>query len=240
MAARTGAQTAAIEDELRARIIADPALVLEDRDLMRALVSASEAQMGRNIVDLRGLAMERLEARLDRLEDTHRAVIAAAYDNLSGTNQIHRAILRMLDPEQFEGFLHTLGHDVAEILRVDAIRLVLESTERGADPSLSRIGDVLRVVEPGFIASYMQQGRGTPPRPVLLRQNIPATDALYGPASVDMRSEALMKLDLGRGRMAGMLAMGSEDPHLFKPGQGTDLLAFFAGIFERSMRRWLS
>ncbi len=239
MAARTGAQTVAIEDELRARIIADPAIVLEDRDLMRALVGASEAQMGRNIVDLRGLAMERLEARLDRLEETHRAVIAAAYDNLSGTNQIHRAILRMLDPEQFEGFLQTLGNDVAEILRVDAIKLVLESTEGGGDASLERIGAVLRVVEPGFIATYMQQGRGSQ-RPVLLRQNIPATDALYGPASVDMRSEALMKLDLGRGRMAGMLAMGSEDPHLFKPGQGTDLLAFFAGIFERSMRRWLS
>ncbi len=207
---------------------------------MRALVGASEAQMGRNIVDLRGLAMERLEARLDRLEDAHRAVIAAAYDNLSGTNQIHRAILRMLDPDQFEGFLHTLGHDVADILRVDAIRLVLESTERDADPALSRIGDVLCVVEPGFVASYMAQGRQAPPRNVVLRQNIPATDRLYGPGAVDLRSEALMKLDLGKGRMTGMLAMGSEDPHLFKPGQGTDLLAFFAGIFERSMRHWLS
>ncbi|MEO1798469.1 MAG: DUF484 family protein, partial [Pseudomonadota bacterium] len=34
--------------------------------------------------------------------------------------------------------------------------------------------------------------------------------------------------------------MGSEDPHLFSPNQGTDLLEFFGGIFERTMRRWLS
>jgi uncharacterized protein YigA (DUF484 family) len=34
--------------------------------------------------------------------------------------------------------------------------------------------------------------------------------------------------------------MGAEDPHQFKPGQGTDLLAFFGGVFERAMRRWLS
>ena len=54
--------------------------------------------MGGNIVDIRGIAMERLEHRLDRLEDTHRSVIAAAYENLAGTNQIHRAILRMMDP----------------------------------------------------------------------------------------------------------------------------------------------
>jgi hypothetical protein len=33
--------------------------------------------------------------------------------------------------------------------------------------------------------------------------------------------------------------MGSEDPHLFKPAQGTDLLTFFGGVFERQMRRWL-
>jgi uncharacterized protein YigA (DUF484 family) len=33
--------------------------------------------------------------------------------------------------------------------------------------------------------------------------------------------------------------LGSEDPHLFTPQQGTDLLSFFAGSFERTMRRWL-
>ncbi len=39
--------------------------------------------------------------------------------------------------------------------------------------------------------------------------------------------------------MPGMLAMGSEDPHMFHPNQGLDLLAFFAAAFERTMRRWL-
>ena len=36
------------------------------------------------------------------------------------------------------------------------------------------------------------------------------------------------------------LAMGAEDPHMFGPQQGTDLLTFFTGVLERSMRRWLS
>jgi uncharacterized protein YigA (DUF484 family) len=49
-----------------------------------------------------------------------------------------------------------------------------------------------------------------------------------------------MKLDFGPGRLPGLLVMGSEDPHQFKPTHGTDLLAFFAGVFERTMRRWLS
>jgi uncharacterized protein YigA (DUF484 family) len=48
-----------------------------------------------------------------------------------------------------------------------------------------------------------------------------------------------MKVDVGAGRLPGMLVFGSEDPHQFKPTHGTDLLAFFAGVFERMMRRWL-
>ena len=78
--------TPQIDDTLRERIIAQPDVILEDQDLMRALIAANERAMGGNIVDLRGIAMERLEARLDRLEDTHRSVIAAAYENLAGTN----------------------------------------------------------------------------------------------------------------------------------------------------------
>jgi hypothetical protein len=37
-----------------------------------------------------------------------------------------------------------------------------------------------------------------------------------------------------------MLVLGAEDPHQFKPTQGADLLAFFADVFERVMRRWLA
>jgi uncharacterized protein YigA (DUF484 family) len=48
-----------------------------------------------------------------------------------------------------------------------------------------------------------------------------------------------MKLDLGPNRLPGMLVFASEDPNQFKSTQGTDLLAFFAGTFERAMRRWL-
>ena len=109
-----------LTDDVRSRIMSDPAALLEDKDIMRALVAANEKTMGGNIVDLRGIAMERLEARLDRLEDTHRNVIAAAYENLAGTNQINRAILRMMDATQFEPFLRELRGEVSDILR-DAI-----------------------------------------------------------------------------------------------------------------------
>ena len=200
-----------IDDALREAIITRPDVILDDKDLMHALIAANERAMGGNIVDLRGLAMERLEARLDRLEDTHRSVIAAAYENLAGTNQVHRAILRMLDPLEFEPFLRDLGGE----------------------------GDVLNVAEPGFIDDYLTQGRGGTVRQVTLRQVQDADEEVYGDDGNWIRSEACLKLDFGEGRLPGLLVMGAEDPHMFGPQQGTDLLAFFTGGFERAMRRWL-
>lgn len=231
-----------IEQDVRDRLLAEPELLLEDRDVMAALIAANERAMGANIVDLRGIAMERLENRLDRLEDTHRSVIAAAYENLAGTNQVHRAILQMLDPLEFEEFLKTLASDVAATLRVDCVRLVLESAQAEDSPALLRkLGDVLYVAEPGFIGDYLSGGRNFPLRPVVLRQVMPAdTPGIYGDRAAWIRSEALMRLDFGAGRLPGMLVLGAEDPHQFKPTHGTDLLAFFAGVFERTMRRWLS
>lgn len=229
-----------LDDMLRSAIIAKPDAILDDQDVMHALIAANEKTMGGNIVDLRGIAMERLESRLDRLEDTHRSVIAAAYENLSGTNLIHKAILRMLDPTEFEVFLRDLGGEVAELLRVDAITLVLESVQNDNDPAVRRLGDVLTVAEPGFTDDYLTHGRGGNARQVTLRQVQGASAQVYGEAADWIRSEACLKLNFGQGRLPGMLVMGAEDPHQFTPHQGTDLLGFFAGVFERSMRHWLS
>lgn len=229
-----------LDDSLREAIMSKPDAILDDQDVMHALIAANEKSMGGNIVDLRGIAMERLESRLDRLEDTHRSVIAAAYENLAGTNQIHRAILRMLDPVDFEVFLRDLGGEVAEILRVDAVVLVLESAQTDDDPVVERLGDVLRVTQAGFCDEYLTHGRGGQVRQVTLRQVQAAETEVYGKSADWIRSEACLKLDFGPGRLPGMLVLGAEDPHQFSPQQGTDLMSFFAGVFERSMRRWLS
>ncbi|WP_195818548.1 DUF484 family protein [Roseobacter sp. MH60115] len=229
-----------IEDALREAIISQPDVILDDKDVMNALIAANERSMGANIVDLRGIAMDRMETRLDRLEDTHRSVIAAAYENLAGTNQIHRAILRMLDPVDFEPFLQDLGGEVAEILRVDAVRLVLETAQGEEGLTLSGLGDVLTVADPGYVEGYVTQARGGAARQVTLRQVESGSEKLYGEQAARIRSEACLTLDFGADRLPGLLLLGAEDTHMFGPQQGTDLLVFFTGVFERIMRRWLS
>lgn len=229
--------SATLESQLREAILAKPDAVLDDQLLMNALVAANERAMGSNVVDLRGIAMERMAARLDRLEDTHRSVIAAAYDNLAGTNLIHRAVLQLLEPRDFNAFLACLEQEMPEILRVQALALVLETAQPGGTEVERRSG-ALKLTGPGFTASYA--GQPGSERPVILRQTQGGSPRVYGQNAEWIRSEACLMLNLGEGRLPGMLVMGSEDPHQFAPVQGTDLLAFFGGVFERAMRSWLS
>jgi uncharacterized protein YigA (DUF484 family) len=209
---------------------------------MRALIHATEKTMGGNIIDIRGIAMERLETQLDRLEDTHRSVIAAAYDNLAGTIQIQRAILRIMDALDFPTFISNLEDDVREILRVDCISLVFESRKKDAASFKAKLGnnDIIKVVPAGFINVYLTQGRSAPVRDVVLRKVIERPGEIFDPNMELIKSEAALKLGFGAGRLPGMLLLGAEDPHQFSQQQGTDLLAFFAGFFERAMRRWLA
>jgi uncharacterized protein YigA (DUF484 family) len=55
-----------------------------------------------------------------------------------------------------------------------------------------------------------------------------------------MGSEACLQLDFGAGTLPGLLILAAKDAEQFSPAQGTDLLTFFATIFERALRRWLA
>ena len=237
----TMTETAALA--IRDQILSDPGLILEDHELMRALLQADRSAQGRNVVDLRGVLVDRLEERLDRLEDTHREVLAAAYENVAGMNQVHRACLALLEPADFAGFLKVLTRDVAPILGVEVIRLGLEAPAAEPGASLGPEGPLHGVVvalPAGGVDAYVTQGRGLGARRVTLRQLAMASPDIYGGEAAEIRSEALLRLDLGDGNLGGLLAFGATDGQRFHPDQGTDLLAFFGGVFERSLRRWLA
>jgi uncharacterized protein len=238
-------EAAAVRDEvapLREQILADPGIVLDDMELMRAILKAEGRGLGRKVVDLRGVLVDRLEERLDRLEDTHREVLAAAYDNVSGTAQVHRACLAVLDAEDFAAFLKVLTREVPRILAVDVIRLGLEAPAAEAGQPLGPEGlrEVVVALPEGGAETYATAGRGGVPRKVVLRGLARASATIYGEACGRIRSEAALTLDLGPKSAAGVLALGAIEAGAVRPEQGTDLLDFFAGVFERALRRWLA
>ncbi len=237
--------TEAIEkfNKVRAEILSNPKAFLEDHDVMRALISADRQRQASNVIDLRSIAMDRMEERLNKLEDTHRTVIAAAYDNVSSMNQIHRAILALLEPDDFNGFLQYIEHDLAPTLGVDVACLCLESqaVSQGQGPSLSReFGDGVTFMAIGEIEDYITHGRNMNSRPVTMRSVKMDSAFLFANCVEPVHSEALLKLDLGVGNLPGLLVLGSKTPDQFSPAQGSDLLLFLGSVFSRLMRRWLA
>ena len=246
----------ATSGDLRTRIIRDPELVLGDPAIMRALVARGGAEEpGGKVVDLRSVALARIEARLGQVEAAHRTVIAAAYENLSGIHQVQRAVLCLLEARSLEDLVDTLAGEVASILRLDAIQLVLEgeaSAAASAAPAMAAANDAgppggeapdaaLRVVPPGWVSGRVGCGGGPLSRVILRRGAVLLAE---GGAAEEIGSEAWLALDLrgdgrGAGRGPGLLVLGSGDPDQFAPGQGTELMEFLAGVTERALARWL-
>lgn len=229
--------TAPKGEEWRERILANPATILDDSDVMNALIAANEARRGANVVDLRSAAMARLEMRLERLEATHRTVIAAAHDNIAGMGQVHRAVLALMEARDLPEFLACLGGEAAQTLRIDAVVLVLEQAPEEPGPEGVAAHPVLRLADPGSVARLLAPRSE---RAITLRQTAPEGAALYGARAGRIASEALLRLDFGPARLPGLLALGSADAEQFAPSQGTDLLAFYCGVVERAVRRLTS
>jgi len=62
----------------------------------------------------------------------------------------------MMEPMEFTPFLKGLGSEVAEILKVDRLRLLLETETPDPDPALAPVEGVLMAVERGFIGRSQQ------------------------------------------------------------------------------------
>ena len=233
----TPQDAAQAEKILRNFITENPRIVLDAPDVMRALLATHDETLGQNIVDLRSVAMRRLEAQLGRLEETNRSVIAAAYDNLAGTQQIHRALLKIMEPTDFGGFLTVIGTEMVNILRIDYACLILETQNQSPDPNLAPLGPVVKPAPSGFVADYLSQNLAAK---VTLRRVTEPNVFVYPEAIGPMGSEACLQLDFGAGTLPGLLILAAKDAEQFSPAQGTDLLTFFATIFERALRRWLA
>jgi uncharacterized protein YigA (DUF484 family) len=225
---------------LRDDILADPHLILDDKDIMTALLSRGDDLIGNNVLDLRNMALQHMSTRLDELSETHSTVVSNAYDNLATANQINRAILALLDPQSFSDFLKFLETTLAESLNVSVAKLCLETPiVRINGQKQSEYGDGVAFLQPTAIARYTSGTSNGHPRPVTLRKATLASPEIYGEAAPKMRSEALILIQLGADKQPGLLALGSTDEVQLAPGQATDLLLFYGAVFERVMRRWL-
>ena len=109
---------------LRERILQSPESVLEDSELMAALLGSQEKD-DRRVVDLRAAQLIRLEERLRQLRQTHRDVIEAALESMNGVEQAHQAALLLMETDSAESLAGKVRARLPLLLPVEEARLCL-------------------------------------------------------------------------------------------------------------------
>ena len=231
-----------MDDKLREEILAKAHEILNDETLLRALIEASDKNLGNKIVDIRSVAMKKMDGELKKLKRSNQQVIATAYENLVGMKQVHQVVLKSLEQNNFDEFITNLNTEACDILGVDCIRIGLEThsslkNNKNCDLKLSELLDLYPV---NFVDTYISQGKNNGTDEVVLRPTPKGSDQLYGKHSKNLKSEGCIKLKIGNEKFTGILALASNEKEKFTAQQGVELLKFMGSVFERRISHWLN
>ena len=231
-----------MDDKLREEILAKANEILNDETLLRALIGASDKNLGSKIVDLRSVAMQKMDGELKKLKRSNQQVIATAYENLVGMKQVHQVVLKSLEQNNFDEFITNLDTEACNILRVDCIKIGLEthSSLQNTDKYELKLSTLLDLYPINFVDRYISQGKNNSPDDVVLRPTPKGSEQLYGKLSKNLKSEGCIKLTIGNRKIVGILALASKERKKFTTEQGVELLKFMGSVFERRISHWLN
>jgi uncharacterized protein YigA (DUF484 family) len=231
-----------MDNKLRDQILTQAHEILNDEILLRALIEASDKNLGNKIVDLRSVALQKMDGELKKLKRSNQQVIATAYENLVGMKQVHQVVLKSLEQNNFDEFIKNLNTEVCQILKVDCIRLGLEThsifennLKQGVE--LAKLQDLFPT---NFVDTYISQGKNNGTDDIVLRPTPTGSEQLYGKLSKNLKSEGCMKLRIGNENIVGILALASKEKEKFTAQQGVELLKFMGSVFERRISHWLN
>ena len=218
------------EDAVLDYLHRNPDLLTNNPALLESLTEA--ARFDGNVVDMQHLMLNRLREENTRLRDAHASIVGTARDNRSAQLQVHAAVLQILAARSFEKLIHTVTADLPLVLEVDAVTICLEA---GDVPIPRAYASGLRSIPEGAIERHLGPGRD-----IALSCDITADQKIFGAAMGLVRSQALVRLNMGSQAPKGLLAIGSRDVDTFHQGQGTELIGFLARALETTIRQWLN
>lgn len=221
----------ATEEQVVAFLRAHPEFLRGHPELL-AVLAPPAREMGEGVVDMQHAMIRQLQDDHRKHRQTYKDLIATTRGNLVSQNRVHAAILALLGASTFEQLIEIVTTDFAVHLDVDIVTLCVESD--GACARGQRAG--VRMLDKGTVDGALGEGRACILRPC--PEGV-GEDAIFGGGSTLVKSEALLRLDIGPTAPAGLLAIGARSESRFHPGQGTELLCFLAKVTARSIRSWL-
>lgn len=209
----------------------NPNFLEENPEAFDALIPEKKRARRGEPADFQAYAIERLRADKEEVIESTREIVENSRANMNNQQRVHAAVLRLLESQNFEDFIHCITMDLASILDVDIAVLVVEA-EGESIPHIQTNG--IRVIPEGTTDKWMD-GKN-----VLLQDNISGSEAIYGGGATLVCSQILLRVDISMDTPPAILAFGSRDPNMFGEGQATDQILFLARVIERSFRSWLN
>ncbi|HWK44122.1 MAG TPA: DUF484 family protein [Stellaceae bacterium] len=207
-----------------------PDFLLDHPALLPVLTPPSHHR-GDGVIDMQSFMLHRLRDELARLKTQQRTLLTTSRSNMTSQNRVHAAVLALIGARSFELVIQTVTTDLAILLDVDVVTLCIES-EAGSHvkPPLNGV----QLMAPGEVDRLLGPGRDA-----LLEDHVLGDPTIFGSGAGLVRSEALLRLAVGRHAPVGLLALGSRKPTKFRAGQGTELLGFLARSLEHTIAAWL-
>jgi uncharacterized protein YigA (DUF484 family) len=181
------------------------------------------------VINFEERAVASLRARCAAAEEANQDLIAFARGHSGAVASIHEAVLAAVEAEGFDHLIHIVTQDWPQILGLDAVAVALYAGDRGMRADASG----LQFVDARVIQRSCARFEG-----VVLR-GVKKGHPLFGPASSQIRAEALVRLDGEAPLPSGLLALGQRGEQGFETRHGSELLVFLGRVLTRSMGRWL-
>lgn len=194
------------------------------------LIPPSE-KSDKTIADFQSYMIKRLKDDKEGVIEEARELVETSRANMSNQAKIHQSILLLLEAQNFEDFVRTITMDFVALLNLDIISILVES-DGSVIPHINMSG--VRAVSSGTADLIMGEQN------IILESNIMGLDEIYGGGAGLVKSQMLVRLDIGEDTPSIILAFGSRDPVTFQPGQGVELVAFLGCVIERCFFSWLS
>jgi uncharacterized protein YigA (DUF484 family) len=195
-------------------------------DVLAELLPRSEGP--EHVVDFQRHLIDRLRGALNQRTADRDALVETSRGNLASQHQVHEAALTLIRAASFEDLVWIISRELHDYLHVDVAVLCLD--HRTVWPE-RKIESVL------LLPAMLLEAQFAPGQTVNLSGLREESEEFFGPATSLIRSQAMVKLDLGE--HTGVLAIGDRDPGTFEPGQATQLVRFLGDVLAARLQQLL-
>lgn len=218
-------------DDVIAFLRENPDFLQNNPEAIDLIIPKKKRPKRGEVADFQQYMIDRLKADKEEVLTSAQEIVETSRANMNNQQRVHKSVLRLLESNSFDDFIHCITMDLANLLDVDIAVLVVESN--GEDiPHVHSSG--IRIIPEGTLDGWMK-GKN-----VLLQDNISGIEAIYGGGATLVSSQILLRVDICMGTPPAILAFGSRDPDMFQQGQATDQVLFLARVIERCFRSWLN